>query len=185
MRQVVLAAPAPRGAHAALAVGTAVVCMTAAASQLCRGLGSSVAASRQQQLVRHVHALQIEKPADYGNMPKPAQSDSSLQKRLVPLLTDGLCPKVRSLLQPSPQIAHGQILRILAPMVSYQPALWLQQHLLFAQGPGGNDRSGSERVLNVLTSLPFLLVGTELLRCRHQGRQSASCDWPLHWRHLS
>lgn len=68
--------------------------------------------------MRHVHALQIEQPADYGSMPKPAQSDSSLQKRLVPLLTDGLYPKVRSLLQPSPWTADERILRLSAVQVS-------------------------------------------------------------------
>jgi hypothetical protein len=135
MRQVVLAAPAPQGAHATLAVGTAVVCMTAAASQLCRGLGSSVAASRQQQLVRHVHALRIEQSADYGSMPQPAQSDSSLQKRLVPLLTDGLCPKVHALLRSSPEPPEVRILRWSAVRVLYKHALWLTTSFVICTGP--------------------------------------------------
>ncbi len=33
------------------------------------------------------------------------------------------------------------------------------------QGPGSNDRSAAERLLNVLTSVPFLLVGGNLIRC--------------------
>ena len=94
MRQAVLAAPVPQGVHQTVALGTAVVCMTAATSQLCSGLGSSAAASRRQQLVQQVQALQVKQPVDYASMPKSAQPDSSFQKHIAPLLTGGLCPKV-------------------------------------------------------------------------------------------
>jgi hypothetical protein len=94
MRQVALRAPALRVPHQAVALGTAVACMTAAAGQLCCGLGGSAAASRRQQLAQQVHALRVEQQADIGSVPEPAQLDCSLQKRLAPLLTDGLHPKV-------------------------------------------------------------------------------------------
>jgi hypothetical protein len=47
------------------------------------------------------------------------------------------------------------------------------------QGPGNNDNSMAERVVNVLTSLPFIAVGLHGLRCARAVRRCC-CWWQPH-----
>jgi hypothetical protein len=50
-----------------------------------------------------------------------------------------------------------------------QRRLPLLRNALQPKGPGSNDRSTAERLLNVFTSVPFLLVGQELVRAKDRS----------------
>lgn len=93
--QQVLASP-PQGAHQTIALGAAVVCMTAAGNQLCRGLGSSAQASRRQQLVQRVSSLKLQQLTAIEPVTARDPASSPRRQRIVPLLTDTLHPKVRA-----------------------------------------------------------------------------------------
>lgn len=86
------------GVHQAVAIGAAVLCMTAATHQLCSGLASTTRASRQarqHQLVRQrMSAMRVQNsPSMMTDAAEPAEAVSPTQRRL-PLFRDSLQPKV-------------------------------------------------------------------------------------------
>ncbi len=129
MQQLLLRRPS-EGVHQTVAIGAAVLCMTAATHQLCSGLASTTRASRQarqHQLVRQrVSAMRVQNsPSMMTDAAEPAEAVSPTQRRL-PLFRDSLQPKVGGTTYERPAVRPDSTARVVIALLT----TW--QHSAFA-----------------------------------------------------